>query len=255
MNKFKLLSLLFLALSLYSCGTLTEEIKINEDGSGEYKAYANLIPGIAEFVKLQISESDPDLDLSKPELNDSLKLMFQEMFWRDLPDEVDSTLDLSKEIPDSIFSNPEYKDIINKLSGFLRGNKDELELNTGLEYRFDNDKDLTSLFDFLRQSQVNETQSGSIKAYVSIEIKGSKVIRKTKIPKSERLPDSEIEKIEQMVSEGKVRTVVYLPRKVKKVKGDCIVKTEDKVVVIEYNLLEYLKGEVNTDFEITMEKK
>jgi hypothetical protein len=58
-----------------------------------------------------------------------------------------------------------------------------------------------------------------------------------------------------MFGDAKMRTIVYLPKNLKSVKGNGITLKNDKKVIFEYNLLDVSAGKVNTDFEIKLGKK
>ncbi|MGK0390794.1 MAG: hypothetical protein ACI94Y_003554, partial [Maribacter sp.] len=64
-----------------------------------------------------------------------------------------------------------------------------------------------------------------------------------------------IDGMEEMFGDAKMRTIVYLPKNLKSVKGNGITLKNDKKVIFEYNLLDVSAGKVNTDFEIKLGKK
>jgi len=54
--------------------------------------------------------------------------------------------------------------------------------------------------------------------------------------------------------DGNAKTIIHLPKKIKKVTGKNLKEKEAKTVTFEYNLFDSTLGKVNSDFSIKMKK-
>src|SRR5687768_3951249 len=100
MKHIRYLLLSLASFTLYSCDNITEEIYINDDGSGEYVFYTDMIPGITKMTtEMAVLFAD---SLS----GDSLEASLNDNIWKDFPDVLDSIIDYANIIPDSVLSDP-----------------------------------------------------------------------------------------------------------------------------------------------------
>lgn len=257
------LNFLFVAVVAltWSCGTITEEISINEDGSGEYKAYSDLIPSMKKMtlgmVKMFAETDSVKKNMSEEELLKSL----EDEIWKDFPDEVDSTFTNDDMVPDSIKNDPAKKKILDKMVGFMQGGKSKGYMNVGISYKFSDFKDLEEFLKILETSQkkksgLNENMADFARAETEVDYTFSKgkFSRKTKILNKPDIEESQMSMIQMMMGDSKIKTIIHLPKNVKKVKGDNIIENKGKTVVFEHSLMDMVMGKSNSDFEITLKK-
>ncbi len=236
-------------LTLYSCGTITEEIRLNEDGSGNYTVYFDMIGSTKKMMMGMMQSVYPDLD------EDSLLSLAEENIWKDFPAEVDSLIDFANELPDSVKEDPEKMKILSATSAFMRGSKKEGMLNVGASFQFSNLEELEKFQDVLAENQGNSGQAGFDlpKIAVDYQFDGKTFSRKSKlVDESQSLSDSTKSVINLMLSDTKIRTIVYLPNKVSQASKDQLVSSEGKKVTYEFSFAESIIEQQSSDFEIKM---
>lgn len=250
MKPIKLL-FIFIAFGLFSCDNLTEEIHVNKDGSGTYKMYSDMVPSVRKMV-IQMRNIDNDSDSNSKSVD--------ELVWADFPGKIDSTIDFTKDVPDSEWADPAKKKILEKINGFMEGGRQKGYVNVGIKYHFKDPDELDKLMNLIEENR-NSSEGGSLlpnfyesSTDVNYEMNGRKFIRKTEMTKKPELEKSEEATLEAMFVGAKMRTIVHMPGKIKKVKGDHILEIKDSTVTFEYSILKSIKGEINSDFEIIMEK-
>lgn len=248
--------LLFLATtSLYSCDNITEEIYINPDGSGEYVFYTDMIPGITKMTtEMAILFQD---SLS----SDSLDLSLEESIWKDFPDVIDSIIDYANIIPDSVLSDPENKEIIEKMKFFMEGGRSKGYVNMGFRFGF---KDFAELEDVLKKVEDNQHGGGAgggmmpeldeMRTAIEYELKENVLKRKTIFLSKPDFQQTDVEMLKLFMADAKMKTIVHTPKKVKTASGTNAKKLTDTSVMFEYDMLEYILGKTSSDFEIVMEK-
>lgn len=259
----KLLAFFLIALFLQSCDNMTEEIYLNEDGSGEYMLYSDMIPSM-EKMAIEMARMFQDMDSTgeiKNMTDKELAEMMSEQIWAEMPEEIDSILDITQELPDSVKNNPQKMAIIEKTTMFMKGGKAKGFLNTGVKYPFQNLEELETFSSMLQEQQKGDNQlsqmgvdAGEMKVNYSFANNVfSRTSTYTKTPENNM--DEEQKELLQKMLGGNVKTIIHLPKKVKKVAGDNVKDKEAKTVTFEYNLLESTLGKVNTDFSIKMKRK
>lgn len=259
MKFIKLLSLAALTLFFCSCGDVKEEIYINEDGTGKYIFQTDMIPGLTQ-MSMSMYQMFAAMDTTKAPLNeDSLRTAIQAKIWEDFPDEIDSLIDLTNEMPKEVSEDAKKREMLDRMEAFMRGNKKDGYVNIGMSYNFKSTEDLKEVFKLLRASSATQnklpnspiSKLSDVDFITDFEIDGNKVSRKVELV-SEPATESEMEELKELFPDATYQTIVYLPREVKSAKGESIVKAEGKMVVLEYNMLESMMGRVSTDFEIIM---
>ena len=243
MKKIRFIFLIFLC----SCISITEEIYLNSDGSGEYLVYADAISSTRDMMLGMMSSMYPDA----PE--DSLRQVIENQIWADMPDEVDSLIDFSSRVPDSVKNNPDSKKYLDKMEMFMKGNKAEGYLNSGMSYKFDAIADLEDFIDFMNRNQ-SATGGGMGMDLPSMNVKysfdGNSFSRTTQMAEEVDLSDSTMMILNTMLEDSKSRLIIHLPKKVKKASKDQLVEKNGKDVIYEFDLLKVLNGEQKTDIKV-----
>lgn len=236
---------------LVSCGSVTEEIYLNEDGSGSYTMYTDMIGSAKTMMTTMMEGFYPDLD------KDSLNELVEEQLWKDFPDEVDSLVDLSSKVPDSIKSDPAKMRLLSAMEVFMKGSRAEGYMNMGTTFQF---KDVDELEEFLKLLAENQGAAGGAgtdmlgmpQIEVDYSFDGNTFSRKSAVVEKQELEDSVMMGMKMMFGEARTRTIVHLPGRVKKASKNQLVSSEGKDVVYEYSLIGYLTGEETSDFEIQL---
>lgn len=258
LNKCMLIALVATTF-LTSCKQLTEEIYINEDGSGEYLLYTDAVGTMRNSMIEMDKLFTPD-SIRANETEDEKMVRIEERIWQDFPEQVDSIMDVS-ERTDTTEMTAESKEMMRRTIMFMKGGRAEGYVNMGLKYNFLSMDDLDNFIQEMADNQKNNPQTQGMfsdemmaESEMDFIMSKKKFSRKHTIVKKPTLSDPQLTMMETMMS-GKVKTIVHLPRKVKKVKGAHFVSQDGKTVTFEYDLLDYIKGDLIADFEIRMGKK
>lgn len=232
--------------TLCSCASITEEIYLNSDGSGEYIMYTDMISSTRSMMMGMISSIYPDAS------EDSLRQIVDEQIWSDFPAEVDSLIDFSSQVPDSIKNDPANRIFLENMEMFMRGSKEKGYLNSGLSYKFDK---ISSLEDFLRFINENGSASGQMgmdvpSLNVNYTYDGNTFSRTTKLDGLLEMSDSTRMMLNLMLEGSKSVFIVHLPRNAKNVSQDQLVSKNGKDVTYEFELLKVLSGEQSSDVKI-----
>ncbi|UTW63582.1 hypothetical protein KFE98_05375 [bacterium SCSIO 12741] len=265
MKALKMILGLALTLSLFSCGNVTEEITIKEDGSGTYHVEYDMIPMMKQ-MSFQMIKAFSALDTTKPAKSDEeIMAKVEEMIWAKFPEKIDSIIDYKEILPDSILNDKKKMAVIENANGFLRGGKEEGVLMSGMDYRFSNISELEAFFELMEKNnpEARKTQglnlSGKTSAYTFKKRLISRTSKKSKSKgdEEEKTPEEKAKEekmMEEMFGEGTFRTVINLPKEVESVKGTNVISQEGKKVVLEYSMMDIMNDKVSTDFEIIMKK-
>ena len=253
----KLFGLSVIGLVLFSCDNITEEIYLNEDGTGEYIVYSDMIPAIRNMaIRMSTMFADDSASINQ----DSLMMAVEESIWEDFPEEVDSVFDYSSTVPDSIKSDPKHLKILEKTQGFMKGGKSKGYVNTGARLTFDDLSELEDFFDLMQESQNKSQDEGDpfsgkyTQSKVAYQLANNVFSRKTTIIKKPDLTKVEVAMMVMFMPEGKFRTIVHLPKNAKSVTGDHLAEIKGNQAIFEYGVSETMTAEVNTDFEIIFEE-
>jgi len=247
--------------SLVSCGNVVEEITLNEDNSGHYTMYSDMIPGTVNMA-LTMSRMFAEKDASGQINEDSLRAAVTEKVWEDFGDqEFDSIIDVLSQMPDSAIKSPEHRAFLERITAFMRGSKAKGYINVGLEYSFADGADYQKMINTFSEIQANQNdqnagspldQLTNMKSKVSVEATQKHFVRKTSY---ENLPENfeDLKATMAMFGEGKLITIVNTKRKIKSVNGSHIKSIEDYRVTFEYGFIEASAGQLDTNFEIIFE--
>jgi len=243
---------------LCSCGDIVEEIHINEDGSGSYDVSFDMAEGMVgmmrEMTIAMSGKEEKDLDL------DSLDTAINEKIWEDFPAELDSVIDMSDRIPDSIRQDEKYTHFIEHSKMYMRGAKAKKEMRMGVDYQFKDDKDLNEYFRYLGKL---DSQQGGQKGgeglggnplassdceYIFSSKSFKRISPAQNLIKGEKKEMKEF--FEKMYGKSTYTTVVHLPRDIAKVKGKGVKQKSARTVVFEYPLMDIMAGKEGGAFEV-----
>ncbi len=243
----KALRLVFLLL-LISCTSITEEIYLNSDGSGEYMVYSDVVSSSRDMMLGMMSSIYPDAS------EDSLRQVVEAQIWADFPAEVDSIIDFTSRVPDSVKNDPESQKYLDKMEMFMRGSKEKGYLNSGMSYKFDAVKDLEDFLMFLNQNQAVGSGGAVGTDVPNLNVKysfdGNSFSRTTQMEDFLDMSDSTVMMLNVMLQGAKSRFIVHLPRKAKNASSNQLVEQKGKDVIYEFELLKVINGEQSSDVKI-----
>lgn len=232
---------------LCSCTSITEEIYLNSDGSGEYLVYSDVIGSTSSMMFGMMSSIYPDAS------EDSLMQIIENQIWADMPNEVDSLIDFSSRVPDSIRNDPDKQKYLDKMEMFMRGSREKGYLNSGMSYKFDAVTDLEDFLEFMSDNQ-SATGEGMGMDLPNMRVRysfdGNSFSRTTIMDEKREMSDSTMMMLQTMLADAKSRLVIHLPKKVKKASKEQLFKTEGKDAIYEFDLLKVINGEQTTDIKV-----
>ena len=251
------------ALALTSCGNYIEEIDLEEDGSGTYQIYTDIIPATVEMT-VSMTKMFATMDSTKTIDEDSLRTAMYDEVWADFPEHVDSVIDMAKELPDSIKNDPAAKPYIENMSGFMRGGKAEGHLYAGVQYEFKSIADLQGFLNFMDKTQEARSAQEARSPFGQLTKVRSKVVYKLqkneftrKVTFSQDMTDESesTEEMEALFGKGTMTTIIRTDRKIVTARGVNVQQNGDYEVVIKHDFYEAFLGKVNLDFAILFEKE
>lgn len=260
------LSLLAITLAFFTaCGNYTEEFTLNADGSGSYTVYSDIVTGSIE-MGAQMATMFAEEELTEAQM-DSVKLVMADKIWEDFPGEIDSTIDMVSEMPDSFLNYGNNREYAERMVMYMRGSKEKGYMNIGAEIDFKDGDDYVAFSEYFENMQNstgsgeggNATMLGSLSdtksdATYTFDKKSFKRTVKYTFVGGVESSDVQMAKMMEMMGEnGKFRTIINTERKIKKAKGEYLMSQEDYKVVFEYPFMESIQGSINTDFEIIFE--
>lgn len=264
MKSKSLLSLLIAFLFAFSsCQNIVEEITINEDGSGTYNVYSDMIPGMAKTAsQMAIMFSDMGEEKLTEAQIDSIEASALEKVMADFPAYIDSTINTQDQLPEEVLNDPEKMKMMDKMRVYMTGGTDVGKMDMGMSYAFENVEDLNKFMEMAANME-DETGSNPMTAQFggmmaesesTFSFDGNRLKRNFKILKKGTIPDDQKEMLMQMTDGGKVQTIITLPKSIKKVKGSNVSSKKDNVLVFEYDMMDYLTGAADLSFDAKLKK-
>ncbi len=250
---------LLLFMGLFSCDNITEEIHINKDGSGEYRIYSDMIPAMVQ-MGVMFAEMDTTLKDLDPA---ALEIVVKSKVMEDFPEEVDSVLVVKEEQIEKFKDDPLKYRLAQQMVSYMEGGKSKGYMNMGVRTPFRNTSELNTLNQMIQDESEESPQAGgpgssslldNYDSDITYSYKKNTFSRSTIFKTKGEVDEKEIATASQMLGEAKLRTIVYLPPRVKSIKGDHLVSKDKEKAVFEYNLIDLLQGKVNTDFKIKWKK-
>ncbi|MFK8056554.1 MAG: hypothetical protein AB8F78_10575 [Saprospiraceae bacterium] len=295
LSQFFSISLLFVAMLLTSCGTFTEEVWINADGSGRYKLDYDAAESLAMLEMMgnmggeedtNKSDSDNPEDVMKDALaQEKFDTTFNLMTV--MPDSVkqiignkkalrQSFADQGKSISDNgIDSLQTAFGLLKNLDFAMRMDKGEGILGFGMTINFDNATEVGNTFrsmDALKAMDAESSQASGMadkmgnRTTFELVGKNKLIVRQAPAAKMDEILDAagdnaegmdaaQIEQMLEMMGLSSYQVKVHVPGLVKSVTGADYVKENDNTVVLSINYLEAMKGGELMEAEITFKPK
>ncbi len=238
-----------------SCDNMTEEIYLNEDGSGEYIVYADMIPSMVKMAGMFMA-----MDTTIQGTDEEKLAMIEAKVWDDIPAEIDSIMPFKDAKADHIKNDPEKSALAERVTGFMKGGKNVGYVNSGIRLKFKNMDELDLLMEMMndnaneRNRMAGETPDVETEADYSFKKRTFKRVC-TYITHSEPSAEDDAMMNEMMGPDSKFKTIIHLPKNVKSVKGANMAKKMDRRVEFEYNMIDVSNGKADTNFEIKFNKK
>lgn len=258
---FRIAAIIVLVYSTSSCVNLSEEITLNEDGTGEYSMYSDMVATQVEMAvqmgMMFAGEQEVDMD--------SMRAVMLAKTWEDMPENVDS-LHTAFEVPDSLRGDPDLEAMLEKFEGFTKGSKEEGFINTGVRFAFSDMGDLNEMHHLMSnyQEKREEEKGGGMgpkidagKQTLKFDFDGNTFKKTTDWETEPDIQGEELKMMENIMKEAKFTSIVHLPRKMKSVDKTHLkeVSEDGKTLIFEYSMLDMIMGETDHDFEIVLEKK
>ncbi len=233
------LAFLILSFLCAGCFSIKEEIYLNRDGGGEYLVYTDMIGGSRDMMMSMMTSLNPDAD------EDSLFQVIEEQLWREYPAEVDSVLDISDKVPDSIRNDPEKRKYLDRMEMFMKGSRKEGYLNSGLRFSFSGMEELESFMKILDEGSKSSSGDAQLPTtQFDHEFSKNSFSRQAVWdPTDEALEDSTMMALDAMLKESSWQLIVHLPKKVKAASKEQLVSKDGKTVTYEYDFMKIISGE------------
>ncbi|MEQ9007508.1 MAG: hypothetical protein RLP12_06470, partial [Ekhidna sp.] len=197
-------------LLLCSCANITEEIYLNADGSGKYLVYTDAVSSTRNMMMGMMSSIYPDAS------EDSLMQVVDAQLWEQFPAEVDSIIDFSSRVPDSIKNDPAKKKYLDNIEMFMKGSRAKGYLNSGIRYTFSNIDELQGFNDFMSENQ--EATGGQMnmdlpQMDVKYSFDGNSFSRTAVMNENIEMNDSTMLVLGSLLEGAKSRLIIHLPSK------------------------------------------
>ncbi len=236
-----LLFVAFLAMFTNSYDNITEEIYLNEDGSGKYNVYTNKVPA----MKLAIMEKFRQENNYQGE-EILLEKMAESKIWEENSDNFSYSTSAKQDASEAVLKDPTKRGLLSSIISFTVGNKLMNSINTGVMCKFKSLEELNQLMQLTRLDPLRDFKSLDL----STQNEGMEILKNKLVFNTNTSSNPTI----QVAPNGTFKTVLYLPKKVKKVKSKYLSSKKDQVVTMEYNLADVYSGKVNTGFQIKWKK-
>jgi hypothetical protein len=193
---------------------------------------------------------------SVPFNEDSVTQAITDKMWEKFNNEVDSVIDYSEDIPDSVKNDPESMAIINKMNVFMKGSKKEGPLYMGLHYQFDNREELIKFYDFMDKRDRESGKSNPISEHLlssqsrSVIKFENKTLSRVTPEEAEPMHVDSVKALDLMFADASYKTTITMPTKIVSAKGDGLQEINGKTVVYQYKMRDLFTGKMSNDFEI-----
>jgi len=251
---------LFFICLLTSCASYQEELWLNADGSGKYELTADNSAslGLMEAFSQMGDETDASEEQAKPD------------FWTDLGgEEIDRVINLRDSVSQEFLSQLERPELLDKMIFRLIGSKQKELLKTILTINFTNLDELQEILtlageinqhvkdkedgvDFIEGIEFFATRPGGH----GFKMEKGRLTRQATIEDETMLNSlteggDSMETLEMMMEQSIMTCIIHLPGEVYQVNNKSELGTvEGKTVTFSYQMLDLIKKEVDTTFEI-----
>jgi len=184
---------------------------------------------------------------------DSLMQIIDAQIWEQFPAVVDSIIDYSSRVPDSIKNDPNKRKYLDNLEMFMEGSREKGYINSGMRFSFSSVKELEQFQEFMSENQA-ATGGGmgmnmpEVKVQYSFD--GSSFSRITIMDELVEMEDSTKMVLNTLLEGSKARLILHLPKKVKKASKDQLFSKDGKDVIYEFDFINVLSGDQSTDIKV-----
>lgn len=228
-----------LAMFLPSYHNITEEIFINEDGSGRYNVYTNEVPMLKQAIMMRLQ--------TEKSQSENLEKEAEKEIWSNHPSNFNEATNPLKRAKKEVLADKNKRKLLRNITNFTIGNKFKNTIDSGVMCKFDNLEELSQLMDLLRTNPLQSLTDLQLEKVISkFQLSSNKFTKQT-ISSAKKSPATAMQA-------GTFTTNLYLPKDVKKVKGNNLKHKKGRLVTFEYQLSEVLSGNVDTDFEVKWKK-
>lgn len=260
------LPLLLFALIIGSCASYQEELWINKDGSGTYKLTADM------SAMLEMMEGLSQISFEDTEGKDGTT---PPDFWESLGGEVvNKTIRMKDSMPAEMIAELEKPELLDKMEMQVVANKEQRLFKTTLLMRYSSLDELQEIMNHAERFNQLEGTDGEPKEMFEglafftarpgghgFSLHGNKLARSA-TPEDEQMldglleGDDTMESLEMMLEQSTMTTTIHLPGEVYQVNNQSKLGTVDgNTVVFQYELIQLVKKEVDTEFEIYFNPK
>jgi len=234
-----LLFVAVLAMFLPPYQNITEEIFINEDGSGRYNVYTNEVPMLKQAIMVRLQTEDMPIK--------NIENKVKEEVWANHSMNFNEASSPLNNATKEVLADPTKKKLLRNITNFKIGNRVKNTIDAGVMCKFDNLEELSQLMTLLRTDPLQSLASLQLKESSAVfELNNNKFTKQTlRTNKKQFFSTSQ---------EGTFTTNLYLPSDVKKVKGSFLKHKKGRLVSFEYKLSEVLSGKIDTDFAVRWKK-
>lgn len=183
-----LLFLAIIAMFAPTTDSITEEIFLNEDGSGKYNVYSNQVPVLAQLKMQEQGISD--------------EVTAEKAVWKEHSSKFQYSNSAYQEASTDLKKDPLFGKLLKYSVYFTIGNKSTNTINTGVMCKFDNLEELAILMELYR---TNPSRTFDSKPVLENNIQLAKENKSLSID----LP----------ATNAPIATSIYMPSKIRKIKG------------------------------------
>jgi len=254
-----------LVLFMSSCASYQEELWIKSDGSGTYQLTADMsamLEMMEGLSQMGFEESEDEEEMPKPD------------FWESLGGEnVNKTINMRDSMPEDMIAQLERPELLDQMRFQVIANKERELFKTILTMDFASLEELQEIMNLAEQfnqipgpdGEPKETFEG-LSFFTArpgghgFKLEGNKLIRSATQEDEQMLNallegDDALETLEMMLEQSTMTTTIHLPGEVYQVDNQSKLGTvESNKVIFEYELLQLVKKEVDTQFEIYFKK-
>lgn len=206
----------------------------------------DMIAGSRNMMMEMMTSINPEAD------TDSLLKVIEDQLWQEYPSRVDSIIDFSDKVPDSIKNDPAKQKYLERMQMFMEGGREKGYMNSGMRFNFKSMDDLEDLMKLLDESSKNSAGGPPMPStQINYMLDKNSFSRKASLnTEGEMMNDSTVMALSAMFKESSWQLIVHLPKKAKKASTAQLVSKEGKDVVYEYDLLKLINGEQSMDMKI-----
>lgn len=254
-----------LLISFSSCATFTQEIWLNDDGSGKISTTYDMSE-MLEMIKMMEEMSDDTVAVE--EEKEGLEGLFNNS---DNFENLDTVFNMYDEMPDSVKALVENPEIMKKMSIQVKANEEEQIAFFSMVIEFDDPDDITEIFKTINESapdsskmeaaEYEEMEKQFTRFNTNLE-KGMITVDPFDIEDMlgeeydddydfENMSEDEMNMVKMMMGEGEVKTIFHLPGKILEVTSPyATVDDDSNTVTIIQDLYEVIKTKTTSGYTI-----